>query len=101
MEDNFFQAISNKYLDPKTSVINNAAQVSKANEILVKGAFSNAEEMINLKNKIRTASELGDTFAIPELTKKLNKLEDGANIKILSKTDSIVNTSNIDITKES
>ena len=90
MEDNFFQAISNKYLDPKTSVINNAAQVSKANEILVKGAFSNAEEMINLKDKIKTASELGDTFAIPELTKKLNKLEDGANIKILSKTDSTV-----------
>ena len=75
--------MNNKYVDPKTSVINNAAQVSKANEILVKGAFSNAEEMINLKDKIKTASELGDTFAIPELTKKLNKLEDGANINTI------------------
>ena len=87
MEDNFISALTNKYVDPKVSIINNASQVSKANQILVRDTFGNAEEMLKLKSQIKDAYDLGDPYEVKELTKKLNQLEDGSAIKFLSPTD--------------
>ena len=87
MEDNFISALTNKYVDPKVSIINNASQVSKANQILVRDTFGNADEMLKLKSQIKDAYDLGDPYEVKELTKKLNQLEDGSAIKFLSPTD--------------
>lgn len=87
MEDNILKAINNKYLDESNSIIKNAAQVNKANQILLKDTFGNAEQIIDTKDKIRKAYELGDNFEVKKLTKQLNELQDKSAVKFLTSTD--------------
>lgn len=100
MEDNYFKAISNRYLEPTKSTTSIVKSANMANKILIDEAFGNTKEIIKLQDKLKNAEVLGDFVEVNQLTKQINELQNQAGVKFLTGSNTKVPYGYVQMSKD-